>query len=303
VILGAPTTVTPATLAQRLAQYQPGAEPMRLVLEPGDYPGPFTFGVGHSRLTLAASGPGVRFVAVDGGDTLVRLQTGLSGFHLDGIALVPGEATAIEALSGAQAGLNAIRVEGGCPTLVRISGADLEITGLSGRSTGVAIVVENQGRLRLTSSSLSAPVTAIQNRQGHVEGHRLRIAAVGGGAGNLIDCEGGSLNLRAAILEGQGCDAGLVTSLAQVELVDVALRGARVGWRSDGTIVRKLERVTVEAVDTGLSWIGPRDPAWSWNGLLVRAPRPALGVNGDLGGSGADAGALAAIPLAAAHHP
>jgi serine/threonine protein kinase len=303
---GGGTRATPETLANLLLAPRSGDLPVQIHLQPGDYRGPFDFGIGQSRLTLTAAGPGVRFVATGSGDgPLIRLQTGLATFVLEGITLVPGERLAIDALSGAQAELRNVHVDGGCPRLVSVSGADLRIEGFSGRSSGVGILVENQGRLHLANASIASAEVCVQVRRSQFTADRVRMASLGTHTGTLVEADGGNLILSACIIEAQGCAQALRTvRVADLRLSDVALRGARVGWRSDQSTVPVLERLTAEALDTGIEWIGIRDPAWKWDGLLARAPQPALGIPpADLAGRGADANALAAVPVLTARNP
>ena len=294
-------TATPDTLARMLVAPRDTSVPMRIALAPGDYQGPFDFGIAQSRITLHASGPGVRFVATPGGSgPLIRLQTGLTDFALDGVILVPGERLAVEALSGARASLRQLHIEGSCPRAIAISGAELQIDHFSARCTDTAILVENQGTLSIRDAVVSSGGIALAVRRGTVHAERVRWSSLGGHAGALVDGDGGALHLTACIIDAQGCATALRTvRLADARLVDVALRGARLAWRADTTAVSRLERFTAEAVDTGIEWLGARDPAWTWHDLLVRAPRPAIGLPPvALDGTGASAQALSAVPVA-----
>lgn len=299
-LFSGPPLATPATLPKLITEARSSTVPVRIQLAPGDYSGPFDFGVAQSRLSLIASGPGVRFIA-DRTTTgpLIRLQTGLADFVLEGIVLVPGERTAIEALSGAQATLRHIHIEGGCPRAMTVSGAELVVESFSARSTEATFTVENQGRLVLRDAVLSSAGAGIIIRRGRLEAERIRMSALGGGGNALIDADGGMLVLNASIIDAAGCDIALRTlRLAEIRLTDVALRGARVAWRSEHSVVPHLDRLTAEAVDTGIEWLGPRDPTWTWQALLARAPRPALGLSGmAVDGSGASAEALAVVPI------
>lgn len=299
-LFAGPPVATPETLPRLLATARSSEVPTRIHLAPGDYHGPFDFGVGQSRLSLIATAPGVRFVAT-GATTgpLVRLQTGLADFVLEGVILVPGNRTAIEALSGAQATLRHILVEGGCPHALTVSGAEIVVESFRARSTEATMVIENQGRLALRDAVFSSAASGLVIRRGRVEAERVRISALGGTNGALIDADGGMLVMKASIIDATGCDVALRTvRLAEIRMTDVALRGARVGWRSDHSAVPHLDRLTAEAADTGIEWLGPRDPTWAWQALLARAPRPALGLMGmAVDGSGASAEALAAVPI------
>ena len=294
-------TATPDTLARMLVAPRDTSVPMRIALAPGDYQGPFDFGIAQSRITLHASGPGVRLVARPGGTgPLIRLQTGLTDFALDGVILVPGERLAVEALSGARASLRQLHIEGICPRAIAISGAEVQIDHFSARCTDTAILVENQGTLSISDAVVSSGGIALAVRRGTVHAERVRWSSLGGHAGALVDGDGGALHLTACIIDAQGCATALRTvRMTDARLVDVALRGARLAWRADTTAVSRLERFTAEAVDTGIEWLGARDPAWTWNDLLVRAPRPAIGLPPvALDGTGASAQALSAVPVA-----
>ncbi len=294
-------TATPETLARMLVAPRDTSVPLRLALTPGDYQGPFDFGIAQSRITLHASGPGVRLVAAPGGSgPLIRLQTGLTDFALDGVILVPGERLAIEALSGARASMRQFHIEGGCPRAISISGADIQIDHFSARCTDTAILVENQGTLSITDAVVSSGGIALAVRRGTVTAERVRWSSLGGHAGALVDGDGGTLNMTACIIDAQGCATALRTArMGDVRLVDLALRGARLAWRSDSSAVSRLERLTAEAVDTGIEWLGSRDPAWTWNDILVRASRPVIGLPPvAIDGAGANAQALSAVPVA-----
>ena len=294
----------PGTLSAVLSEAQRLKEPARVVLEPGDYVGPFSFGVAQSRLVLIAGGPGVRLVAPSGPQALIQLQTGLIGFELRGVTLVPGNRTAIEALSGSAAVIGDVRIEGGCRQVLAVSGADLTVSGLLGRSDGPGVVVEGQGTVRLTDSALRCAGPAVIVRRGDFRAERCRFSAIGSG-GALIEVVGGRLDLFAVVAEAAGCDTALALDrCAGGTLRDVVLTGARTGILAIDSTLPVIDGLTIDAGDVGVSWTGVRDPAWSWRGVLLRAPSPAIGLPaGEIRGPGARAEELRRVPSLAIPRP
>ena len=288
----------PGSLSAVLIQAQRLGEPARVVLEPGDYIGPFSFGVAQSRLALVGGGPGVRLVAPSGAQALIQLQTGLSGFELHGVTLVPGNRIALEALSGSAATLGDIRVEGGCRQLLAVSGAELAVSGLLGRSDGPGVVVEGQGRLVLTDSAMRCAGPAIILRRGDLRVERCRFTALGSGGVALIEVAGGKFDLFAVVAEAAGCDTALALDRsAGGALRDVVLTGARTGIVAVDSLLPVIDGLTIDAGDVGVSWTGTRDPAWTWRNVLLRAPTPAMGLPAaELRGLGARVEELRRVP-------
>jgi hypothetical protein len=84
-------------------------------------------------------------------------------------------------------------------------------------------------------------------------------------------------------------------------LRDVVLAGARTGLRAVDAVLPIVDGLTIDAGDVGASWTGARDPAWSWGGVLVRAPSPTVGLPpGEMRGLGARAEELKRVPSLAA---
>jgi serine/threonine-protein kinase len=293
----------PDTIAQVLLDAQRTGVPTTVLLEPGDYQGPFAFGVAHSHLTLSGTADGVRLMASSIGDEpLLRLQTGLSGFSLRNVVLVPGRRLAIDVQSGATAALDRVRVEGGCRQILSMGGGELRLTGLSARSEGTGLAVEGQGDLRLSDVAIASTGPALVLRHGSVQAERSRFSAVGASGGALVSLDGGKAEFAAVIIDAQGCDTALaLQALGDGRLSDVALRGARTALHADGAALTRIDGLSADGLEVGIEWIGSRDPAWTWVGLAVRAPRPVIGLSGvDLAGSGARAERLQPIPLLAA---
>jgi serine/threonine protein kinase len=304
-LLGRPSAqrVTPATFAVVLA----GAgqrDHLDLLLEPGDYPGPWRFGVAHAGLSLHAGGAGVRLSGhgLDAGTALLQLEPGLRDFRLSGVALVEVPGTAVEALVGAQATLQNLEVGGA----VVISGADLSCSGL--RVDGAGIRVESRGKLRLEDSLVKGPC-ALDLRDGSAELHRCWLsgaAAPGGVPGEVVRAMSGRLDLDAVLVttpdpQGAGYAAGIVLqSGAACTIHDVSINHVPVGLRADDAQLTTVDGLTIAGTRTGVSWTGVRDPRWSWTRMLVQAPQPVLGQL-QLGASaeGARADRLCQVPAAA----
>ncbi len=295
----------PDTFAAVLAEAQRTGEVARVILEPGDYVGPFSFGVAQSRLVLVAGGPGVRLVAPSGPQALIQLQTGLTAFELRGVTLVPGARTAIEALSGSAAMVSDIRIEGGCRQLLAVSGAKLSVSGMIGRSDGLGVVVDGQGQLRLADCALRSAGPAIVLNRGDLHAERCRFSALGSGGGALIEVTGGKLDLVAVVAEAAGFDTALSLNRSSGgALRDVVLTGARTGLLAVDSVLPLVDGLTIDAGDVGASWTGARDPVWVWRGVLLRAPAPAIGLPaGDMRGVGARSEELRRVPSLAASRP
>jgi serine/threonine-protein kinase len=282
---GAPTgprsvAATPADFSAVLAQAaveRADHRALELVLAPGDYPGPWRFGVAHSGLTVRAGGHGVRVIGPGlGADTaLVRLEPGLTGFRLAGIELAEAPGPALEALVSARAEI------ADCSTTapIALSGAQLHFTNL--RATG-GMVVENQARLRLDDSLLSGP-TALVLRDGHVELHQSWLCGTGGSAGTVVSAAAGGIELDAVVITARWPgEAGTGLALGphvSATLHDVAIDHLATGIEVDRAELTAIDGLTITTSATALRWSGPRGDGWRWERLLLQAPEPLHGLS------------------------
>ena len=293
----------PQTLAQVLLDAQRTGVPTTVLLDPGDYPGPFAFAVAHSRLTLLGSGPGVRLMAPSlGKEPLLRLQTGLSGFVLRNLTLVPGQHQAIDVQPGVVATLDQVRIEGSCRQVLNMSGGELHLSGLQARSEGLGLVVDGQGELRLSDSAITSKGPALSVRHGTVQVERSRFSTDGASGGALVTLDAAEAELSAVIIDAPGCDTALaVHGLRNGRFRDLVLRGARVALQAEAASIIRIDGLTAEAHEIGIAWTGPHDPAWNWQGLSVQANRPLSGLTDiETNGAGARAEQLQRIPRLAA---
>ncbi|HYE06209.1 MAG TPA: serine/threonine-protein kinase [Planctomycetota bacterium] len=288
----------PASFVQVLKTASAVDGPTTVVLAAGDYRGPWRLGPAHADLRLRAAGPGVRLIG-DGHEPLLQLQAGLRNFALEGVTLVPGGGLAIEALNVHSARLEQIAIDGECREILVASASNLDIRGLQGRASVRGIDCDG-GSLALDDSFLRTPPPALRARHAAVDLERCRFAAAGTGEA-LITLSGGRGAFRAVVAEADGCASALAfDAVDSLDLVDVALLGARTGIAAAGSQLGRVDGLTIDAVEVGLSWNGARDRAWQWQGLLVRAAQPAPGLDGlSLADDGARADALKRVPLAA----
>lgn len=281
--------VSPATFAVVLAGI--GQQEQRtLLLEPGDYPGPWRFGAAHAGVTIRASGSGVRVVdaGVARDVSLVRCEPGLTGFTLTGIEIVHPHGTAVEAMAGARATVSGCVISGE----VAVHGAHLELRNLTLRG---GLMLDLQGTVTM-EDSLVVHQPAIHLRDGRAEVVRSRL--VGGGAGAVVQALSGQLDMDAVVVEPStttdtGLDLGAGVSAT---LRDVSVHGVATGVRCDGARLPAINGLTVKASETGLWWRGPRDPGWSWERLQFQAPKPVQGLELPAVGEGARPERLGLVP-------
>ena len=84
--------------------------------------------------------------------------------------------------------------------------------------------------------------------------------------------------------------------MASATLRDVVVQGVAIGVRSEGARVPAINGLSVNATETGLWWQGQRDPAWSWERLLLQAPKPVEGLELPSGNDGARPERLKLVP-------
>lgn len=263
--------VSPATFAVVLAGV--GQQEQRtLLLEPGDYPGPWRFGAAHAGVTIKAQGPGVRVVdaGVAADVPLVRCEPGLTNFTLSGVEIMHGDGLAVEAMAGARATITGGVIQG----RVAAHGAHLVLRTLTVRG---GLELDLQGSVTVEDGVVVGQ-PAIHLRDGRAEILRSRL--VGGGSGAVVQALGGQLDLDAVVIEpatpaevGIDLGPGITATLR-----DVSVRGVATGLRSDGARLPAISGLSIEASATGLWWRGQRDPTWSWERLHLQAPKPAQGL-------------------------
>ncbi len=290
--------VTPASFAAVLvaAQGRPHAD---LVLEPGDYPGPWCFGVAHSGMTIRAAGAGVRLAASSrpGGVPALQLEPGLKDFRLAGIELVGSGEVSVEALSGARATLQDLTI----PNALMISGADVVASGLTVMG---GVRIDGHGHLLIEDSRLRGEI-ALTLHDGRCEVHRCRLSAAGAMATGMRVVSG-DLELDAVAIcgaPGAGGEAG-ATGLeldpgSRCTIRDVLIDHVGVGLSAAAAELTAVDGLSLDATRIGLQWSGVRGQGWSWKRLQAHAPQA---VRGDLAlpadGEGARADRLALIPAA-----
>jgi len=283
--------VSPATFAVVLAGV--GQQNQRtLLLEPGDYPGPWRFGAAHAGVTIRAAAPGVRVVDAGVADDvpLVRCEPGLTGFSLAGIDLVHARGIALEAVAGARASVNGGSITG----QVVSNGAHLALRAVTVHG---GLVLDLQGSISCEDGRIDH-LPAVHLRDGRVELVRTRLG--GSGSGPLVLALNGQLDLDAVVVEpatpgdvGIDLGAGVTATLR-----DVAVRGVATGVRCDGARLPAINGLSVTASGTGLWWRGSRDPAWSWDRLHLKAPKPVEGLDLPSAAEGARPERLGLVPQA-----
>lgn len=237
-----------------------------------------------------------------GKEPLLRLQTGLSGFVLRNLTLVPGQHQAIDVQPGVVATLDQVRIEGSCRQVLNMSGGELHLSGLQARSEGLGLVVDGQGELRLSDSAIISKGPALSVRHGTVQVERSRFSTDGASGGALVTLDAAEAELSAVIIDAPGCDTALaVHGLRNGRFRDLVLRGARVALQAEAASIIRIDGLTAEAHEIGIAWTGPHDPAWNWQGLSVQANRPLSGLTDiETNGAGARAEQLQRIPRLAA---
>ncbi len=281
--------VSPATFAVVLAGI--GHQDQRTVLlEPGDYPGPWRFGAAHAGVTIRAVGPGVRVVdaGVARDVSLVRLEPGLTGFTLSGVEIIHPDGIAVEAMAGARATMSDCTISG----QVAAHGAHLVLRTMTLRG---GVLLDLQGTVMM-EDSLVTQQPAIHLRDGRAEVVRSRL--VGGGPGAVVQALSGQLDMDAVVVEPAtvadiGLDLGAGVSAT---LRDVSVHRVTTGVRCDGARLPAINGLSVSASDTGLWWRGQRDPAWSWQRLQFQAPKAVQGLELPTASEGARPERLGLVP-------
>lgn len=258
-------SASPTTLATALAS----ARNKTIDLEPGDYIGPWHFGVAHSGLTLRAAGPGVRLMS-NGNQAAVRLDPGLRNAHVIGMTIQGAGGAAIESLLGSELTLDDVEIDG---RMVLNGGS------ITGRRVHVAqgVKIENQGTLTLEDAFLHGAQPFII-QAGAMTLHRCRIG--GGGPGTTLgNIQSGSITLDAVDAIGiNGTATGLVMGpTVQARLTDVTITNIATGIFADRSILAVVDGLTINASSVGIDWHGELDSAWRWNNMAIAAPSPVHG--------------------------
>ncbi len=291
--------VTPASFGAMLVALQ-GKPHADLVLDPGEYSGPWCFGAAHTGMTIRAAGPGVRVVINShaGDVAVVQLEPGLRDFRLSGVELVGTGAVSIEAMPGSRATLQDLQL----PGALAVSGAEVSCTGVDAQG-GVQIDVH--GHLLMEDSQLHG-CSALSIHEGRCELHRCRISGRERGHADaaLVQVSSGSLELDAVQISGERSEAGALPAVGldlapgvACVLRDVQIDEVEVGMHSDAASVSAIDGLTLHASTIGMQWSGLRDPAWTWTRLSVSAPQILRGdVKLTNGADGARAERLAQVP-------
>lgn len=281
--------VSPATFAVVLAGIAQ-QDQRTLLLEPGDYPGPWHFGASHVGVTIRALEPGVRVVGAGLAHDvpLMRFESGLTDFALYGVEIMHVDGVAVEASAGARAAMTGCVVNG----RIAAHGAHLVLRDLTLRG---GVVLDLLGTVSL-ENSVVIHQPAISLRDGRAEVVRSRL--VGGGPGAVVQALSGQLDLDTVVVDpqtpaGVGLELG---AMASATLRDVVVQGVAIGVRSAGARVPAINGLSVNATETGLWWQGQRDPSWSWERLLFQAPRPVEGLELPPGTEGARPERLELVP-------
>ena len=304
--------VSPATFAVMLAGM--GQQENRtLVLEPGDYPGPWRFGVAHVGVSIKAERAGVRIV--DAGAArdvpLVRFEPGLTGFSLSDIELAHPDGVALEAMGGTRATVSGGKIAG----QIISNGAQLSLRALTLKG---GVVVDLQGAIAIEDCVVDH-LPAITLHDGRIEIARSRFSShsprshspsnnsLGNnspglsntGTESAILAINGQLDLDAVIIEPavSGTTGLDLRGGVSATLRDVAIRGVAIGVKCDGARVPAINGLSITAADVGLWWRGTRDPTWSWERLHVQASKPAHGLELKVVAEGARPERLGLVPV------
>ncbi len=263
--------VSPATFAVVLASIAQ-QDQRTLLLEPGDYPGPWRFGASHVGVTIRALDPGVRVIGAGLAHDvpLVRFESGLTDFTLIDVEIVNADGLAVEAFAGARATMSKCVVSG----QIAAHGAHLMLRDLTLRG-GVLLDLLSTVKME-DSVVIHQPAISLRDGRAEVVCSRL----VGGGPGAVVQVLNGQLDLDTVVVDPQSpADVGLeLGAIASATLRDVVVQGVAIGVRSEGARVHAINGLSINATETGLWWQGQRDPAWSWERLQFQAPKPVEGL-------------------------
>jgi serine/threonine protein kinase len=273
----------PQNFADVLAKASRSGRPTTLVLYAGDYRGPWRFGVAHSHLHLQGD-HGVRLL-MESSETepMLRLEPGLDDFSLRGVELDAAGRCAIEVLPGSQAHLADIAVTGKCSQVLLVSGGTLSISGFKVDTDGIGIVMDGKARLSIEDATVTSKVPIVSSSHAELELRRCRLNRSQGAADPtraLIEINGGSTCLEAIVGDGGASGTGLaLEQVTDCTIRDLSLSGLRIGVRSRASTVSVFGDIKVQAYETGLEWIGARDPGWHWQNISLEAPKPVVGLS------------------------
>jgi hypothetical protein len=288
--------VTPATFAVILASA--AQQNQTLELEPGDYPGPWRFGIAHAGVTLRASAPGVRVIntGLANDVPLVRCEPGLSDFTIIGVELRHEQGLALEAMAGAKATFEHGIIAG----QVRLNGAHITLNHML---VAGSIVVDLQGAVVVNDSAVSA-LPAINLQDGRANVSRSRLLAAHAHAGAIVLGKNGILACDAVEIIGfpASSDASVATIGLELEagtiatLRDVAIRQVMIGVQARNAQMPALNGLSVSASQVGLQWSGERLASWQWERIQIKAATPVNGISLEVGADGARPERLGLIP-------
>jgi serine/threonine protein kinase len=286
--------VSPATFAVVLASA--GQQQRTLILEPGDYPGPWRFGVAHAGVIIRAAGPGVR-VSNTGLATdvpLVRCEPGLANFSISGVELIQNEGVAIEGMAGAKATFDHCLIHGN----MSVNGAQIVIDHAQVQGS---VVVNLQGMVTINDSTVQY-LPALVLRDGRASLNRSRFIGKGAAAGAIIHAISGQLDCYAleliseditpsAEVVGLRLESGIIATVR-----DVAIRGVHTGMVATNAQIPAMNGISIYATNTGLRWQGAKPNDWQWERLLIQAPTEVSGITLVAGSEGARLDRLGLIP-------
>jgi serine/threonine protein kinase len=291
--------VSPFTFAVVLANTS--SQPRVLVLEPGDYPGPWRFGVAHSGVTIRALGPGVRVTnaGLPSEVPLVRCDPGLTNFQLIGVELSHASGTALDIMAGVKASFQKGVVNG----RIQLNGAELalEKTQLHG-SLSIAL----QGSAHITDSVIHG-FPACELKDGRARFVRSRLVTQGDKDGTFITVLQGHLECDAVemtvLQPREPSNGGMIVGLdlrtgVVATLRDTALRGVDVGLVTNGAQIPLLDGLSIYARQLGVRWQGERHPEWQWQRFNIQAPIPSDGLSITSESDGARPDRLGLVPVA-----
>jgi serine/threonine protein kinase len=287
--------VTPFTFAVVLANTT--TQPRTILLEPGDYPGPWRFGVAHSGVTIRALGPGARVtnVGLPNDVPLVRCDPGITQFHLAGVELAHADGIALDVMAGAKATLKNSVVHG----RIQLNGAELDMQQLHLHGS---LHITLQGAARVEDSVLYG-FPACELKDGRAHFARSRFIAQSENQGVFLSALHGHLECDAVemilqqprdnvVTMGFDLRGGVVATLR-----DTSLKNITIGLDVNGAQIPLLDGVSILARSVGIRWQGERSPDWQWQRVHIQAPTASEGVSVTSTSEGARAERLGLIPV------
>ncbi len=247
-----PRGATPATIGRALIGPPGGIRPAGggdlLILAPGSYPA----------LRLGAAQAGLILRAETSGTTIAGL-TADPGLSLEVIGI--DFAAPVNVTAGAK-----VTITGGHLAGAEISGGRLE---LHASHVVNRVRVGRQGTLTVSGGRFDAGLE-IEDSTAEIDD-----LALDGG----LQATRSTLRLHTATVRAGHATAAISLDRApQVELDDVDIQGGTTGILAVGSRLPVVRKLTLTAQDTGISWLGPVEPAWTWSAVTIHAPTPATGI-------------------------